>query len=47
MVGYSTVFALEIVGLIAAVVLFRGITVETFRRQAEVQLSDVLAVATD
>ena len=47
MVGYSTVFALEIVGLIAAIVLFRGITVETFRRQAEVQLSDILAVATD
>ena len=47
MVGYSTVFALEIVGLIAAIVLFRGITVETFRREAEVQLSDVLAVATD
>jgi BCD family chlorophyll transporter-like MFS transporter len=47
MVGYSTVFALEIVGLLAAIVLFRGITVETFRRQAEVQLSDILAVATD
>jgi len=44
-VGYSTVFALEIVGLLAAVLLFRGITVETFRRQAEVQLSDILAVA--
>ncbi len=47
MVGYSTVFGLEIVGLIAAIFLFRGITVETFRRQAEVQLSDILAVATD
>ncbi len=47
MMGYSTVFALEIVGLLAAIVLFRGITVETFRRQAEVQLSDILAVATD
>ena len=39
--------ASSILLLIAAVVLFRGITVETFRRQAEVQLSDVLAVATD
>jgi BCD family chlorophyll transporter-like MFS transporter len=47
MVGYSTVFALEIVGLIAAVLLFKGITVEAFRRQAEIQLSDILAVATE
>lgn len=46
-IGYSTVFALEIVGLFAAILLFRGITVETFRRQADVQLSDILAVATD
>jgi MFS transporter, BCD family, chlorophyll transporter len=47
MAGYSTVFALEIAGLIAAVLLFKGITVEAFRRQAEVQLSDILAVAND
>jgi BCD family chlorophyll transporter-like MFS transporter len=45
--GYSTVFGLEIVGLIAAVLLFKGITVEAFRHQAEVQLSDILAVATE
>jgi MFS transporter, BCD family, chlorophyll transporter len=47
MAGYSTVFALEIAGLIAAVLLFKGITVEAFRRQAEVQLSDILAAAND
>jgi BCD family chlorophyll transporter-like MFS transporter len=45
--GYSTVFALEIVGLIAAVLLFRGITVETFRHEAEVQLPELLALASD
>jgi BCD family chlorophyll transporter-like MFS transporter len=47
MVGYSTVFGLEILGLAAAVLLFRGITVETFRREAEVQLPELLALASD
>lgn len=47
MVGYSTVFGLEIAGLAAAVLLFRGITVETFRREAEVQLPELLALASD
>ena len=43
MVGYSTVFALEIAGLLAAVLLFRGITVANFRREAEVRLPEILA----
>jgi BCD family chlorophyll transporter-like MFS transporter len=43
LVGYSTVFALEILGLLAAVLLFRGITVAAFRREAEVQLPELLA----
>jgi BCD family chlorophyll transporter-like MFS transporter len=47
MAGYATVFGLEIVGLAAAVLLFRGITVETFRQQAEVQLPEILAMATE
>ena len=44
MVGYSTVFGLEIVGLLAAVLLFRGITVADFRHEAEVHLPEILAV---
>jgi BCD family chlorophyll transporter-like MFS transporter len=47
MVGYSTVFGLEILGLAAAVFLFRNITVETFRREAEVKLPELLALASD
>ncbi|MBW7882813.1 MAG: BCD family MFS transporter [Caldilineaceae bacterium] len=42
--GYAAVFSMEIV---AAVVLFRTISVETFRRDAQLQLQDVLALAGD
>lgn len=42
-VGYSTVFALEIVGLLAAVWLFRRISVSAFQEQAAVRLPDLLA----
>jgi BCD family chlorophyll transporter-like MFS transporter len=45
--GYMTVFGLEIVGLIAAVLLFRTINVEQFQRDAQVELADVLALAGD
>ena len=47
LVGYVTVFGLEIVGLIAAVLLFGTISVQTFRAEAEVGLGDILAVAAD
>jgi MFS transporter, BCD family, chlorophyll transporter len=47
MVGYTAVFGLEIVGLIVAVFLFRTISVQSFRRDAEVQLHEVLAIAGD
>jgi BCD family chlorophyll transporter-like MFS transporter len=43
MVGYSTVFGLEIVGLAAAVFLFKDITVANFRHEAEVHLPEILA----
>lgn len=46
-VGYSTVFSLEIAGLVAAILLFRSITVETFRHEAEVQLPELLALANE
>jgi hypothetical protein len=41
------VFSLEIVGLLAAVWLFRHISVAAFRRDAEVTLPEVLALAGD
>lgn len=47
LVGYSAVFGLEIAGLLLAVWLFRSISAETFRQQAEVRLPDVLALAAD
>ena len=47
LMGYSAVFSLEIVGLLLAVWLFRSISVEQFRRQAEVRLHTVLSLATD
>lgn len=47
LMGYSAVFALEIVGLLLAVWLFRSISVESFRRQAELRLHTVLSLATD
>ena len=45
--GYMTVFGLEIVGLVAAMWLFRTITVDAFERDAQVELTDVLAIAGD
>lgn len=47
MVGYSLVFGLEIIGLLLAVFLFRSISVERFREDAEVGFADVVAVAGD
>ena len=47
LIGYAAVFSLEIVGLLLAVWLFRSISVEAFRRQAEVRLHTVLSLATD
>lgn len=47
LIGYATVFGLEIVGLLAAVWLFRHISVEEFRRDAEVRIQDVLALAVE
>jgi BCD family chlorophyll transporter-like MFS transporter len=45
LVGYSTVFALEIVGLLLAVLIFRNITVAAFREEAAVQLPELLAAS--
>jgi MFS transporter, BCD family, chlorophyll transporter len=45
--GYVTVFGLEIIGLLVAVWLLRTISVEQFRRDAEVRLADVVALAAD
>ncbi len=45
--GYALVFGLEIVGLMLAVYLFRTISVSQFRRDAELRLSDVLALSGD
>ncbi len=45
--GYAIVFALEIVGLMVAVYLFRTISVTQFRRDAELRLSEVLALSGD
>lgn len=42
--GYVTVFGLEIFGLLVAIRLFRDVSVREFRRDAAVQLADVLAV---
>lgn len=47
LVGYAAVFSLEIIGLLLAVWLFRSISVESFRRQAEIRLHTVLSLATD
>ncbi len=43
--GYALVFGLEIVGLLLAVWLFSAISVQQFRRDAEITVSDVLAAA--
>lgn len=45
--GYMAVFALEALSLVLAVWVFRSISVENFRRDAEAQLAHVLAVAAD
>ncbi len=45
--GYTLVFSLEIVGLMLAVYLFRTISVTRFREDAELRLSDVLALSGD
>jgi BCD family chlorophyll transporter-like MFS transporter len=47
LLGYILVFGLEVVGLLTAILLFRTISVEEFQRQAQVRLSDILALATD
>ena len=47
LMGYAAVFTLEIAGLLLAVWLFRSISVEKFRRQAEVRLHTVLSLASD
>lgn len=43
--GYALVFTLEILGLMLAVYLFRTISVTKFRTDAELRLSDVLALS--
>jgi BCD family chlorophyll transporter-like MFS transporter len=45
MIGYAAVFALEVVGLLIAVWIFRKISVEEFRRDASVRIHEVLALA--
>lgn len=45
--GYVAVFAIEMVGLLVAVWLFRRISVEDFQHSAQLQLHDVLALAGD
>ena len=47
LIGYSAVFGMEVVGLLIAIWLFRTISVEEFRRDAEVRIHDVLALAGD
>jgi BCD family chlorophyll transporter-like MFS transporter len=46
-VGYGVVFSIEIIGLLLAIWLFRTISVQEFRREAQVRLSDLLAAAGD
>jgi len=46
-IGYLFVFGLEVVGLLIAIGLFRTISIEEFRRTAEVRLADVLALVTE
>ncbi len=45
--GYALVFGLEIVGLLLAIWLFRKVSVDAFRRDAQVRLADVLALSSD
>jgi MFS transporter, BCD family, chlorophyll transporter len=45
--GYMAVFVMEALGMLLAIWLLRSISVEAFRRDAEVRLHDVLALAGD
>jgi BCD family chlorophyll transporter-like MFS transporter len=45
--GYMTVFGLEVVGMLVGIWLLRSISVEAFRRDAELRLHDVLRLAVD
>ncbi len=47
LIGYISVFAMEVVGLLIAVWIFRKISVEEFRRDAEVRIHEVLAFVGD
>ena len=47
MVGYASVFTLEIAGLLLAIWLFRSISVETFRHQAALRLHTSPSLASD
>ncbi len=47
LVGYNTVFGMEVVGLLIAIWLFRTISVAEFRRDAELRLPELMAVALD
>lgn len=45
--GYVAVFAIEVVGLLIAIWMFRSIHVDEFREQAEINLANVLVLASD
>jgi len=42
--GYVTVFSLEIIGLLVAIMLFQSISVEAFREETMVKLDKILAI---
>ena len=46
-IGYMVVLGLEIVGLVTAILLFRTISVSTFRESAETRLHEAMALAGD
>lgn len=45
--GYTTVFGIEIIGVALSLLLFRAITVEQFQHDAQLELVDILAASTD
>lgn len=45
--GYMTVFGLELVGMLLGIWLLHSISVEAFRRDAELRIQDVLRLAVD
>lgn len=47
LIGYIAVFVMEVVGLLIAIWIFRKISVDEFRRDAEVRIHEVLALAGD